>query len=381
MGKPALKKLASELFESAGIQVNGNNPWDIRVLNEDFYSRIFKDGSLGFGESYMDQWWECQNLDIFFEKLFVANRQAKSKINISLLIEMFWLKVLKIRFINIQSKKRSLEVCKKHYDLGNELFQHMLDSRMNYSCGYWKNAENLEQAQLNKLELTCQKLMLKPGMRLLDIGCGFGGLARYAAEKFGVEVVGVTLSKKQYEFAKQYCMGLPIEIRVQDYRELKGQFDRIVSIGMFEHVGYQNYLQYFEIVKQCLKKEGLFLLHTIGCNKTYYTGDPWFDKYIFPNGFVPSILHIAKAAEGGMVMEDWHNFGADYDKTLMAWHHNFNEHWDDLKQNYDERFRRMWNYYLLFCAGRFRTRQLQLWQIVFSNGGLKGGYQRPAAPA
>jgi cyclopropane-fatty-acyl-phospholipid synthase len=365
------KNILIQLLQPANITINGDQPWDIQVHNEQLYQRILRDGSLGLGESYMDGWWDCQNLDQFFERIFGARLEEKIKKNYLLLFKMFLLK-----FYNLQTKKRAFIVGKKHYDLGNELFQHMLDTNMNYTCAYWKNAHNLDEAQLAKLELTCQKLLLKPGMRLLDIGCGFGTLAKYAAERYGVSVVGVTISQQQYNFAKKNCAGLPIEIRLQDYRDINEPFDRICSLGMFEHVGPANYDTYMKIVTDCLNSQGIFLLHTIGKNKLSPVNE-WTKKYIFPNGELPTIQNIAKSTEGILVMEDWHNFGADYDKTLMAWQHNFTTHWEQIKAHYDERFYRMWNYYLLSAASGFRTRTLQLWQIVFSKQGIAGGYQAP----
>lgn len=372
MGQKTLKSYAFELLDYAGIGLNGNNPWDIQVYNQDFYSRVLKYGSLGLGESYLEQWWDCKQLDQFFDRLLKADIQSKVKSNYRLLIKLALLKI-----INIQTKKRAFEVGRKHYDLGNTLFTAMLDKRMNYTCGYWKHATNLDDAQLDKLELTCQKMMLKPGMRVLDIGCGFGAFAKYAAENYGVNVVGVTISKEQHEYAQNYCSNLPIEIRMQDYRDVHESYDRIVSLGMFEHVGHLNYRTYMNVVHQNLKDDGLFLLHTIGNNISYVAADEWISKYIFPNGMIPSISQISKATEGLFVMEDWHNFGADYDNTLMAWHANFTQKWDELKNQYDERFYRMWRYYLLSCAGTFRSRQTQLWQIVFSKKGVIGGYLAP----
>lgn len=359
----------SRLFQSADINIGGNRPWDIHVHNDDFYPRLLKDSSLGLGESYMDGYWDCSHLDQFFEKLIKAQISDQVKQNMKLLFKFALLKIF-----NVQTQKRSLQVGRQHYDLGNELFKNMLDRRLNYTCGYWNNTLDLDEAQRQKMELTCQKLMLKPGMRLLDIGCGFGSLAKYAAENFGVSVVGVTISKEQCQFAKQNCAGLPVEIHFQDYRNINDKFDRIVSLGMFEHVGHLNYKKYMKIAHKCLADDGLFLLHTIGSNTTSVMTDPWIAKYIFPNGMLPSIQQIAKASEGLFVMEDWHNFGADYDKTLMAWHSHFNKNWDHLKKDYDDRFFRMWNYYLLSCAGGFRSRYIQLWQIVFSKNGIEGGY-------
>jgi cyclopropane-fatty-acyl-phospholipid synthase len=252
----------------------------------------------------------------------------------------------------------------------------MLGPTMAYSCGYWRKANTLEEAQNAKHELACRKLGLRDGLRVLDIGCGWGGFAKYAATHYGVEVTGVTLSMAQAEYAEQRCAGLPVRIELRDYRDVRESFDRIVSIGMFEHVGPGNYREYFESVRRNLAADGLFLLHTIGTLRSKRTMNHWMARYIFPNAVVPSGSQILRAAEGIFVLEDWHNFGADYDKTLMAWHANFEAAWPALCDRYGERFRRMWRYYLLTCAGSFRARQSQLWQVVFSKHGVPGGYAR-----
>lgn len=372
MSDKSVKQMICDLLFLAGIHPNGNQPWDILIHNEEFYSRVFHDGSLGLGESYMDGWWDCANLDQFFDRIMIADLEHKVQSH-----KWLWSKLLILKLVNHQNKKRALEVGVRHYDLGNDLFQSILDTRMNYTCAYWQNANDLDTAQLNKLELSCQKLMLKPGMRVLDIGCGFGAFAKYAAEQYGVRVVGVTISKEQRDYAQQNCAGLPVEIRFQDYRDVNERFDRIISMGMFEHVGYRNYRTYMQKVHDCLEDNGLFLLHTIGNSVTTKFCDPWITKYIFPNGMLPSMVQISKAVEHLFVMENWTNFGSYYDMTLMAWHANFESHWPQLQTRYDERFYRMWNYYLLACAGSFRARSMQLWQIVFSKAGLRGGYQVP----
>ena len=263
----------------------------------------------------------------------------------------------------------------KHYDLGNDLFQNMLDQRMNYSCGYWKDAVTLDQAQENKTELICRKLYLKPGMRILDIGCGWGPFGKYAAEKYKVEVTGITVSKEQIDLGRKLCKGLPVEFRLMDYRDVNEEFDRIVSVGMIEHVGYKNYSTFFGVANRCLKNDGLFLLHTIGCAKSHKTLNPWTYKYIFPNGMIPSVTQLGKAFENLFVMEDWHNFGMDYDKTLMAWYGNFVNKQGKITSHNSERFFRMWKYYLLSSAASFRAGSNQLWQIVLSKNGMPGGYQ------
>lgn len=365
------KRLTRELLRMADITINGSAPWDIQIYNDRFYSRVLAEGQLGLGEAYMDKWWDCSELDAFIYRLVNHNLENKINKNKLTLLKLFF-----ARLFNLQTKVRALHVGKKHYDLGNYLFENMLDTRMNYTCGYWKTANNLDEAQLAKLDLVCQKLYLKPGMKLLDIGCGWGALAKHASEQFGVEVVGITISKEQMEWAKKNCQGLPVEIRFQDYRDVNEQFDRVASLGMFEHVGHLNYRTYLDVVHRVLKEDGLFLLHTIGSNVTYFRTNEWTNKYIFPNGGLPSIAQIGKAAEKLFVMEDWHNFGPDYDKTLLAWNENFKNAWDSkLKSYYDDRFYRMWNYYLLSSAGSFRARDLQLWQIVFSKKGVPFGYQ------
>jgi cyclopropane-fatty-acyl-phospholipid synthase len=362
------KQTVQDLLKNTDIKINGKNPWDIQVHNEKFYSRLLSQGTLGLGESYMDGWWDCKNMDQFIDKVLRAKLDKKIK-------GKHIFSVIKAKLVNLQRKAKAYEVGEKHYDAGNDLYNNMLDKRLTYTCGYWKTAKTLDQAQEDKLDLLCKKLKLKPGEKVLDIGCGWGSFAKFAAEKYKVKVVGITVSKEQVALANKLCKGLDVEIRLQDYRDLDEKFDKIVSVGMFEHVGQKNYKTFFKIANKCLKKEGLFLLHTIASNVSVTSLEPWIDKYIFPNGMLPSAKQVTRAYEGLFVMEDWHNFGTYYDKTLMAWHKNFNKNWDKIKGNYDERFKRMWNYYLLTCAGSFRAHQNQLWQIVFSKFGSQVPYE------
>ncbi|OAT78058.1 cyclopropane-fatty-acyl-phospholipid synthase [Mangrovibacter phragmitis] len=364
-------RIVSELLSHAGVAINGNSPADIQVKNPDFFKRILQQGSLGLGESYMDGWWDCDRLDLFFTKVLRNGLENQLPHHFK-----DTLRILSARLFNLQNRKRAWIVGKEHYDLGNDLFTRMLDPFMQYSCGYWKKATDLETAQQDKLRMICEKLQLKPGMTLLDIGCGWGGLAAFAAKNYGVSVYGVTISAEQQKLAQARCEGLDVTILLQDYRDLAMQFDRIVSVGMFEHVGPKNYETYFAVVNRCLKPEGIFLLHTIGSNKTDNNVDPWINKYIFPNGCLPSVKHIAQASEPYFVMEDWHNFGSDYDKTLMAWYQRFLACWPEIADNYSERFKRMFTYYLNACAGAFRARDIQLWQVVFSRG-IENGLRVP----
>lgn len=353
-----------ELLDLAGIQVHGPNAWDIQIHDQRFYHRVLSQGSMGLGESYMDGWWDCEAIDEFFDHVLRARLNEKVKGN-------FRIKLLALRsfLLNLQSRSRAFEVGERHYDIGNELFESMLDKRLTYSCGYWKNAQTLDEAQEGKLDLICKKIGLIPGIRILEIGCGWGSFAQFAAERYSAVVTGITISKEQYTLAQERCKGLPVEIRIQDYRDVQGSFDAVVSIGMFEHVGPKNYRMYMETADRCLNENGIVFLHTIGSNVSNSSGDPWSDKYIFPNGILPSIAQISGAMENLFVMEDWHNFGPDYDKTLMAWHTNFEKAWPQLKQLYDDRFYRMWHYYLLSNAGSFRSRNQQLWQIVMTRPG------------
>lgn len=359
----------SELLSSAGIKVNGDAPWDVRINDENMFSMLLINGSLGLGESYMDGWWDCHALDEASARLL---SQFEDRLHFDL---RSIIQALLARFLNFQAKNKAYDIGEAHYDLGNDLFQNMLDKRLVYTCGYWKDTKTLDEAQESKLELVCQKLGLMPGDRILDIGCGWGSFLKYAAEKHGVKGVGITVSNEQVRLGNKLCEGLPVEIRYQDYRDVDEKFSHVVSLGMFEHVGYKNYRTFMKAVYRCLNDHGLFLLHTIGGNKSSTSIDPWLNKYIFPQGMIPSIRQIGNSIEGLFIMEDWHNFGADYDKTLIAWYDNFEKNWDKLKSKYDERFFRMWRYFLLTCAGTFRARKNQLWQIVLSKTGRKGYYR------
>ncbi len=349
------------LSDRIGVHFNGDAPWDIQVHDEALYHRILSRGSLGFGEAYMEGLWDTAALDQLFFRLLQADIEALlgGSWRLRLLGEL-----LRQHLFNLQSPRRAFQVGEQHYDIGNDVFEAMLDPTMSYSCGYWRDAQTLEQAQRDKLDLICRKLELKPGERLLDIGCGWGGLAHLAATEYGVEVVGVTVSKEQQALARERCASLPVTIELMDYRDVQGRFDKVVSVGMFEHVGPKNYRAYFDTVDRVMEDDGLFLLHTIGVYKPSQTSDAWMDKYIFPNSKLPSASQIAEVLAGRFVIEDWHNFGQDYDRTLMAWWERFDAAWPQLRQKYGERFYRMWKYYLLCCAGFFRSRHGLLWQLV-----------------
>ena len=365
------RRKVETLLEHTDIQLNGDRPWDIHVKDSRFYKRVLTQGSLGLGESYMEGWWESDQIDELIARILTAGLDRK------VVARVLAFDLLEAMLLNMQNRTRAWIVGQQHYDVGNDLYQRMLDTNMVYSCGYWKSAETLDAAQEAKIDLVCRKLQLQPGMRVLDIGCGWGGAAKYVAEHYGCSVVGVTVSEEQQRYGQELCRGLPVEIRLEDYRDIQESFDRVYSIGMFEHVGYRNYRRFMETVHRLLPEHGLCVLHTIGGNRSVHATEPWLNRYIFPNGMLPSVRQIGDATEELFVMEDWHNFGPHYDTTLMHWFQNFEAAWQELAPRYGERFYRMWKYYLLSCAASFRVRKNQLWQVVLSVNGAPAGYEAP----
>jgi cyclopropane-fatty-acyl-phospholipid synthase len=363
----AAAKMVSNVLAAADIEIGGDRSWDLQVHDERLFQRVLSEGSIGAGESYMDGWWDVQRLDEFFVKIHSAHPYEGL-----VSPRAAWL-ALKGRILNLQTRARSRRVSQTHYDLGNDLYEAMLGQRMQYTCAHWKDATTLDEAQENKLHLICRKIHLEPGMKVLELGGGFGGLAHFMATEYGCEVVSYNISSEQVAYGRELCRGLPVRFECKDYREAADEperFDRVVAIGLCEHVGHKNYRRFLEIARDGLKDRGLFLLHTIGGNESVTSTDPWIDKYIFPNGMIPSIAQLGKAMEKIWVVEDWHNFGPDYATTLLAWWQNFDRAWPSLRAKYGDRFYRMWKFYLLGVAGRFRARKLQLWQIVLSHGDL-----------
>jgi cyclopropane-fatty-acyl-phospholipid synthase len=355
-----LRKRMQSLFAECGIEIDGPNAWDIQVHNDDFHARVLAGGSLGLGESYMDGWWDVRDLDGFIYRLLAANLDERVQ---GWRDALAWLRAA---LFNLQRRARAFEVGERHYDLGNDLYEAMLDRRMIYSCAYWQNANTLDEAQEAKLSLTLGKLGLRPAQRVLDVGCGWGGALKFAVEKFDVTGVGVTIAREQAEYARQSCEGLPIAIRLQDYREMREKFDHVYSIGMFEHVGVRNYRKYMRVVRRCLHPGGRFLLHTIGGIKSTNHTDPWIHRHIFPNSMIPSRQQIERAVEGIFSIQGWQDIGAHYERTLLAWRANFDRSWSRLAARYDERFRRMWHYYLGSCAAAFRAKKLDVWQVLLA---------------
>ena len=359
------------------VRIDGDRPWDITLHDERLYRRIGRTGLLGLGDAYVDGWWDCPSIDRLFDRALRADLPRLFRYQPATILRYGLEKLF-----NRQRLSRSKSNIHRHYDLGNDLFEAMLDEHMAYSCGYWKNATTLNRAQEAKLDLVCRKLGLEPGMRVLDVGCGWGSFVQFAAEQYGCRVIGITLSSEQANYAQHRCHGLPVEIRLQDFREVDELFDRIVSIGMFEHVGPKNHRLFMQMMRRCMNPDGLSLLHTLALSRSWPNLSDseliWTTNHIFPGGVLPSLAQIGQALDGLLVTEDMENFGSDYDHTLMAWHENFIRNWPDLKGvRYDDRFYRLWTYYLLSCAGATRARKYQVWQMVLSPLGVRGGYHRP----
>ena len=375
MPRPAIPAPLTAITDAADVRFNGDRPWDLRVHNPALYGRLLRHGSLALGDGYVNGDWDCDRIDELICRLLRAdgNRPLSpgARVRDAAL-------QLRERISNPQSRRRAFVVGQRHYDIDPRVYAAMLDPEMTYSCGYWRQANDLTTAQDHKLRLICEKLQLRPGLRLLDIGCGWGSLAGYASRHYGVEVLGLTVSARQAESIRERLAHLPVQVMLCDYRQLPrlraGRFDRIASVGMFEHVGRRNDATFHRLVHQALEPDGLALLQTIGTARPSLRTDAWIDRHIFPGGRLPAASELSRGLERHFLIEDWENFGPDYDRTLMAWWQNFEAAWPDLQRDSTTEFHRFWRYYLLSCAGFFRSRQGQLWQVVFSRPERSGTY-------
>lgn len=427
------KDIVVKVLARADVVIGGDRPFDIVVHNPKLYHRVIRDGSMGLGEAFMEGWWDTKDfyaLDVFFERVLKSDLEYYLPNNAT-----DWYNVFKAKMFNPQTKKLSKKVGMQHYDIGNAFFEAMLGKYMQYSCAYWECYEpavagstasdgainghviqqnggstrsgdhsqcsvsvsesgslgraglqkrrilSLDEAQFTKLRMIGDKLNLREGMEVLDVGCGWGGLAHFLSETYKVKVTGITISEEQRKCAAARVKDCPnVTILKQDYRDMNfdKKFDRIVSVGMFEHVGPQNYDTYFKHMRRLLNDkdpEAVFLLHTIGSKITKESADQWYLKYIFPGGCLPSVANIGKNIEKYFVMEDWHNFGSFYGKTLLAWRKNFLRAWNasqEKRKEGSEIFFRMFYYYLSSSAGAFKARDLQLWQVILSPSGVDG---------
>ncbi|MBU2512043.1 cyclopropane fatty acyl phospholipid synthase [bacterium] len=374
------ERVVRELFAVAEIEINGHNPWDLKVKDQRFYKRVLTEGVLGFAESYISGWIVCEQMDDLIARLLRGDIKNKLKKNWGLLFH-----ILKSRLFNLQVLSRSSQVAHVHYNLSNQFYELMLGKTMAYTAAYWKNAANLDEAQYNKYDLVCRKVQLKEGETVLELGCGWGGFAKYAAEKYGCKMVSVNISSEQVKYAKEFCKGLPVSVFHCDYRNHSVynpdhiRFDKAVSIGMAEHVGPKNYRNLFDVVDRQLKDDGLFLLHTIGSDISLSTCEPFTHKYIFPNSVLPSIKQVGDAIEGHFVAEDLQNFGKYYFNTLKEWYNNYKKNWDTIRMfdpvKFDTRFDRIWSFYLLGGMGMAKSKANHLWQFVFSKKGFQELYE------
>jgi cyclopropane-fatty-acyl-phospholipid synthase len=357
-------ELCKELLARAGVTVGGDAPWDLTVHDDRLWARVLRDGNLGFGDAYLDGWWDCPAIDQLLDRILRARLDREARAN-----WVFMAQIVRGWLLNPQAL-RPFEVAERHYDIGNDLYEAMLDTSMAYTCGYWRDGvRDLDAAQAAKLALVCAKLGLRPGMRVLELGCGWGSFAAYAARHHGVHVTAYNVSREQVAWIRERHAGLAIDVHLADYRAATGTFDAVVSIGLMEHVGSKNYRAYMELVARCLTPHGVALVHTIGSNRTMHRIDGWFDRHIFPNASFPTLAQLTDACEDLLVPEDVHNIGPHYDPTLMAWWKRFDAAWPRLRDRYGDRFYRMWKYYLLSSAATFRSRFNQLFQLVLTHPG------------
>jgi len=336
----------------------------IIVNNDDFFNKSMTKGELGMAESYMDGDWTTPDLEKTLTELLI-NQEKLEKHIFSIKYLVLGLNNYIATFLpnnTLDSVKDNVE---HHYDIGNDLYSKMLGKHMQYTCAYYyKDDLTLDEAQYAKMELIAKKLNLKEGLTILDIGCGFGSLANHLATKYKVNVVGVTLSKEQIIYHEKHFKHPNVTIKYMDYRNVNvnDKFDRVYSIGMFEHVGNHNYKTYYDKCYDLLKDDGIMLIHTIG--QTVGKSSDFISTYIFPEGELPALPDLTKEYTNKWHLEDFQNFGLSYAKTLRAWNNNIGD-WSDL-DNYDTRFRRMWEYYLLGCASNFQRKSIYLWQLVYT---------------
>ncbi len=365
------------IFARAGIRLfrhlsSANaRPADVIIHDPRFYRRVLFGGNLALGNSYIEGWWDAQRVDMTLHKLLRSGVFMKWYVR----GHNQFVNWLRSRVLNLQTINRSRRVVERHFDIGNELYEGMLDRNMQYSCGYWKGAQTLDESQINKMKLISDKLGLQQGMCVAELGGGFGGLSKFMAER-GCSVSLWNISHEQVNFAREFCAGLPVTIYEDDYRNAYGTYDRVVAIGLCEHVGHKNYRRpFFETVHRILKEDGLFLMQTIGATHRGFETEAWLNANIFPNSALPTMTRLARAFEPLFVLEDWHNLHLDYVQTLRAWRSNFHESWTELTEafpeKYDVRFKRMWDYYLNFAIGLFTSRAINISQFVFSKGGLR----------
>jgi cyclopropane-fatty-acyl-phospholipid synthase len=363
MSKSISQRVIESILEPQDIHINGNRPWDMVVRDERVFRDIVTRGSLGLGNAYTQGWWDSPALDEWMYRVSQspALRSARTLTHIipnALATASEFL-------YNTQSLPRSQHVLKKHYELNLPLFANMLDPLMQYSCAHFGNTKTLPEAQVEKLDLIARKLEISERDTLLDIGSGWGGLAKYFSENKGCSVTGINISQKQIQFSEKFAPSQKVSFQNRDYRQIEGIFDKVVSVGMFEHVGPQNYRAFMKSAHKALRPGGLLLIQSITKSTSDKICDPWIKRNIFPNSHIPSLAQVSAAAEDLFVLESVQNIGEHYDKTLMCWHKNFTKNWEKISPSFDSAFQRKWTYYLLTCAGVFRARELGCCQVLF----------------
>lgn len=361
-------RFAFEFWDGEAIAYGNHPEMILRFRTKEGAKKLLCDGFLGFGEAYMAYDLEVEGDLQELLRLGICLKYDRRNLS-------FWQKI-RFRAHSLATRNtlgRAPRNIEHHYDLGDEFYQLFLDQTLTYSCGYFTSErDSLEQAQLNKYEHICRKLALQPGEKLVDIGCGWGGMLIYAAQKYGIKGLGNTLSRNQCECAKRKIerLGLQnqIEVVLKDYREITGKYDKLVSIGMFEHVGKAFIPLFMHKVSQLLKKGGTGLLHTIGKN-TESPGDPWIMKYIFPGGYIPKLAEIVcEMGRSGFPIIDVENLRFHYGHTLDRWAENYEKNVEKVRCMFDESFVRMWRLYLHACSAGFKYGSSRLYQILFSNG-------------
>lgn len=357
--------LAERMLSAADVRLDGARPWDLRVRDPRFYRKAVVQGSIGFGESYMDGWWDTGDLEELFARIIrVGLDRDRQFAPVHLGYGLF------TRLFNNQTKSRARRVAERHYDFGNDLFFEFLGRYKNYSCGYYDGTDDLDEAQRRKMDLLCRKLGLRAGDRVLDVGGGWGEIARYMADHYGARVTSINISEEQMRFSREHCRGASVEIVKCDYRDLKGTYDKIAVIAMLTHVGHKNYRAFMEKAHACLAPGGTMIIESVGGNRSFSHIDPWIDRYIFPGALIPSVAQFGRAFEGLFVVEDWHNFGPHYVKTLRAWNDRLQQAWPRLKDRYGgDRTRRMFEFFFRMASAAFRERDLQHWHIVLTRKG------------
>jgi cyclopropane-fatty-acyl-phospholipid synthase len=357
------ERLVASVFLEADVRLDGGRAWDFDVRDDRFYHTVLLKGSLGLGESYVDGWWTCRDLEELIYRLLRSGVERHNRYRPSTL----WLAGL-ARLTNRQTRRRGMKVAEEHYNLGDRVFS-FLGHYKNYSCGYFEGTDDLDVAQRLKLELLCRKLNLQPGERLLDVGGGWGEFARYAAKHYGVEVVSINIADDQIRFAREYCAGHPVKIVKCDYRDATGTYDKIAAIAMLPHVGPRNYREFMQVMHDRLTPNGTLLIECTGGNQSRAYCEPWTNKCIFSGGTIPSLKQLGEAMERLFVLEDLHNFAPSYVHTLRGWHANFQKAWPEMASGASESFRRTFEYFFLSCAAAFRARDLQYWHLVLTKPG------------